>query len=198
MSATILEFDDARHKYYADGREMPSVTQILQAVGLISSHSFDEAARWRGSEVHRLCYEDDLQPIDFRKVLPEHRDYVRAWRKFKRDTSFVPKLIEHRVDSLGFGYSGRLDRVGNRPGQRLRTMLDIKTNKQGQVGDYVRYQMAAYALALEPSAIFERMAVVLKPDGTYNVKIFQIADFGLDRAKWVEYVTKFQGNLCKQ
>lgn len=193
--SNILEFDAKRHKYYADGREMPSVTQILQANGLISPHAIDEAAAWRGSEVHRLCYEDDINVVDLRKTDIPYRGYLRAWRKFRQDAGFVPKLIEHRVDSMQFGYSGRLDRVGNRPGQRLRVMLDIKTNKQGQVGDYVRYQLAAYALALEPAAIFERIAVVLKPDGNYNTRIFSVADFGLDRAKWVEYVTKFKAQI---
>lgn len=181
-----LEYSDKHHKYYADGREMISVTQVLNAAGLVNKFCMQEEAAWRGSEVHRLCAEDDGQGLDLRKVPKQFRGYLRAWRQYRIDSGFSPVLIEQRIDDHRNGYAGRLDRVGYRHGQAISTVLDIKTTKTGAIADYVRFQLVAYGHALRPNHLFERIAVALKPNGTYNVKVFGQLDFKNDLVKFLE------------
>lgn len=182
-TAQYLEYSDTGHRYFADGVELPSVTQILDAAGLVSPFCRDAEAAWRGSEVHRLCAIDDRNGLDMRTVPASLCGYVRAWRKYRQDSGFSHSLIEWRVDDLKHGYSGRLDRVGFRNGATFTTILDIKTSQNGAVADYVKYQLVAYAAALGRE-MYERMAVSLKPDGTYNVRIFPVMEFNQDLAEW--------------
>lgn len=178
-----LEYSDASHRYFADGVELPSVTQILDAAGLVSPFCRDAEAAWRGSEVHRLCAIDDGEGLDMRTVPASLRGYIRAWRAYRQVSGFSPILIEQRVDDFLYNYSGRLDRVGYRNGTNFTTVLDIKTSQSGAVADYVRYQLVAYASALGRET-YERMAVSLKPDGTFNVKTFPVMEYHQDLAQW--------------
>lgn len=186
MSArpAYLEYSDREHRYFADGREMPSVTQVLDAAGLISQFCKDDEAAARGTEVHRLTAFDDVKPLDLRTVPTGLRGYLRAWRKYRRDTGFTPYLIERRVDSREHGYSGRFDRLGYTPGS-LGIVLDIKTSKTGAVPEYARLQLVAYGLAYDPTRIFERIAVSLRPNGSYNTKPYPITAYFIDRAEWL-------------
>lgn len=186
----FLEYSDAEHRYFADGKEMPSVTTILDAAGLISSFCKDEEARYRGSKVHEFTATDDVAPLDLRKVPVDLRGYLKAWRAYRLVSGFMPALIEHRVDSIQYGYSGRFDRLGIRNGQPLLTLLDIKTSKTGAIAQYVRFQLAAYALAHDPHKVFDRMAVSLKPDGTYNCHCYTAGSYLADRAEWLQILGK--------
>lgn len=186
----FLEIDDVAHKYYNDGRELPSVTTILDRAGLISDFSKDDEARRRGALVHDFTANDDITRLDLRSVPSGLRGYVRAWRKFREQVGFIPILIEHRVDSVKYGYAGRFDRYGVRDGQPLRVLLDIKTSIAGVVPDYTRLQLAAYALAFNEKAVFERVAVALMPTGKFNVKTYPASQHFLDRAEWLGLLQK--------
>lgn len=187
----FLEYSDRSHLYFVDGKAMPSVTTILDAAGLVSQFSKDEEAAHRGTQVHAFTADDDAHGVDLRKVPTHLRPFLRAWRQFRKDTGFVPSLIEQRIDCMEFGYSGRFDRLGSRRGQTLLTLLDIKTSISGAVPDYARLQLAGYAFAYNPNQVFERMAVSLRPDSTYNVKIYPIASDRIDRAEWLGLVQLF-------
>lgn len=189
----FLEYDSKSHRYFTDGKHLPSVTQILDAAGLVSQHCRDEEGRWRGSEVHALCADDDANPgirLDLRTVDPRLRGYMRAWRKYRQDSGFIPTEIERRIDDHANGYSGRFDRAGFRPTSDPTyfqdMIIDLKTSKAGSVADYVRYQLVAYAHAFKPNHLFERIAVALKPDGTYRCKVYSQMEFQSDLAKWLQ------------
>lgn len=192
--AALLEYDSQRHVYYRDAREIPSVTQILEAAGLVSNFMKDEAAAKRGTDVHAWTAADDTHGVDLRSVPKEYRGYLRAWRKYRVDSGFYPTVIEERMDSEIWGYAGRIDRIGMRSTLDARKFIDvitdIKTNKSGAVPAYVKYQLVAYAHAYAPGQIFERIAVALKPDGSYNCKVYGIQDFQIDLAEWLQIVEK--------
>lgn len=185
-----LEFDEQDHRYFADGIELPSVTQVLDAAGHISQFCKDDQARWRGVSVHALAAEDDKTHLDLRTVPVELRGYLRAWRKYKMESGFQVEQIEKRVDSP-VGYSGRLDRTGFLPQSKLLFILDLKTSKSGAVASYVKYQLAAYAFAENPRSIFNRVAVALMPDGNYRCKVYQIEDLQIDIAEFLTMVKNY-------
>lgn len=190
-----LEYSDATHRYFADGKELPSVTQILDLAGQISAYCRDEEARYRGTKVHEYCAIDDVAPLDLRTVPREFRRYLKAWRKFRQDTGFRPSLIEARVDCLEYGYSGRLDRFGLFDTSTFPTILDIKTSKTGAIPDYGRLQTVAYGFALKPTSVFGRIVVSLKPDGNYNTKPYPITTYTADRAEWLSLVQKHKEQI---
>lgn len=197
-AAPFLEYSDSKHRYYADGQDRLSVTQVLNAAGLVSPYSMDEEARWRGSEVHALCAQEDEagKPLDLRKVDARLRGYIKAWRNYRAQSGFIATAIEQRIDDHENGYAGRFDRLGFRPTRDplkfQDVILDIKTAKSGSVADYVRYQLVAYAHAHRPNHIYERIAVALMPNGQYRCKVFPMERFAIDRAEWLQILKKVQ------
>jgi hypothetical protein len=193
-TSSFLEYSDAEHRYFADGKEIPSVTQILDASGMISQFCRDEEARDRGTRVHEFTATDDVKPVDLRTVPASLRGYLRAWRAYRRDSGFTPTLIEHRVDSAESGYSGRFDRIGFLPSYSMAVLMDLKTSKTGVIPEYARLQLSAYAHAFDPVRIFIRVAVSLRPDGRYNSKMYPTASHYIDRAEWLGLLHKYKEN----
>ena len=77
--ADMLTFDPLAHRYVLDGERLPSVTQILQASGLINFSKIPQpiliAARDRGSAVHQAAHyynEGDLDVAEFEQDFPEY------------------------------------------------------------------------------------------------------------------------------
>jgi len=186
------EYSDSEHRYFVDGREFPSVTHILDAAGKISPFCRDEEARFRGSKVHEFCAIDDETPLDLRKVPASLRGYVRAWRRYRRDTGFYPLLIEHRVDCAPYGFAGRFDRYGLRNNQTLPVLIDIKTSKAGVIPDYSRLQLAGYALAYDATKIIERITVSLMPNGSYKSRPWPLFNHHADRAEFLGLVRQLK------
>jgi len=91
----MVEFDPLVHQYVLNGERLPSVTQILQASGLIDFSKIPgpilEAAKARGTAVHQAAHyynEGDLDP-DFETDFPEYWPYLSAWITFRQDSGFV-------------------------------------------------------------------------------------------------------------
>lgn len=182
----LLEYSEQDHAYYADGKNFPSVTELLNRAGLISDFCKNNPqATWRGQSVHTLTAIDDRERLDLRTVPVELRGYLKSWRNYRKDTGFTPTLIEERVDHPERGYSGRLDRAGGFFSDRLQAIVDIKT---GAVTPWTRLQLTAYAHAL--GVVCMRVAVGLKPDGTYKVQIYPIENYQIDLAEWLSIVER--------
>lgn len=195
-STEFLEFDTASHTYYNSGRRLPSVTQVLDKAGLINEFSKrDESARERGSRVHELTALDDVKRLDLRTVPKHLKNYLLAWRRFRLDTRFFPTQIEQRVDDLKHGYSGRFDRLGIMPDKKMLTILDIKT---GAIQDYVRFQLSAYCLALDPNKVFNRLTVSLMANRRYTTRTEPLATFYSDRAEWLSILGKVKSEEEKE
>ena len=175
-----FQFDEDKHIYTLDGRHVPSVTQILQAVGIVDySHIPPSTRRWaleRGRMVHLYTQYDDQALLDDSCVDPHIAPYLAAWRRFRMETGFTPDLIEHRGYNPEHGYAGTLDRRGVHP-KLGRVMLDIKTN---QAEEWVRLQIAAYSAFFPDPATYTRVCVELKGDETYRLITFPGREFRRD------------------
>jgi hypothetical protein len=93
-TSDLIEFDKLTHRYVVEGERFPSVTQILQASGLIDFSKIPGpillAARDRGTAVHQALHhynEGDLDP-DFQELYPDYWPYVSAWIDFRRVSGF--------------------------------------------------------------------------------------------------------------
>lgn len=198
-----IEYSEERHAYYVDGKEYISVTTVLDLAGFVSPFARDEEARNRGIAVHSLSALDDLgQNKDLRKVPAHLRGYLRAWRKYRQDSGFIPERIEERVDDHKNGYAGRMDRFGFRPTRDPlkfeQVVLDIKTSTSGAIADYTKFQLAAYGNAIDPGKVFARTAVSLRPNGTYNCRNFDMNDYLRDVAEFLQILKRVKSSLCQK
>jgi hypothetical protein len=164
-----LTFIDRGHIYVLAGREIPSVTQVLEDNRLRADFSgvpvqVLERARHRGLAVHAATHYDDEGTLDDSTVMPEIRRYLEAWRAFKAERRAVVIALEARYAHPLLGYGGTLDRVLSVPGRRLPIVTDIKTGDQTGV----EFQTAAYAelftsLPNHPKLV-DRWSVQLHPE----------------------------------
>jgi len=191
-----VTFDPVEHEYrnFA-GVKFESVTKILALDGLCDFSFVEEEIRLRamqrGTSVHWLTQLEDEGKLNYRQVPLRLRPYRKAWTDWKRDTGFVPELIEYRFLSL-YGYAGTIDRYGKFPPTHSyprgsTAVVDIKT---GEVQDWVRYQLVAYAMRMHgvPAIArnIRRIALALRADGTRSVKEFPRETWDTDWARFYE------------
>jgi hypothetical protein len=186
VMATGYRFVDLNHAYYIDDERVPSVTQTLQAEGIIDFSMVPQPimleARDRGSAVHRACEyfnQNDLDVPYFIATFPEYAPYLQAWIRFREESGAEIQVCEHRVYSRKHRYGGTLDCLGHWNGKGC--LIDLKTGDPRDVG--AQWQTAAYlgaltemaaageAPALPPQPIV-RYAVQLRKDATYRVETY--------------------------
>jgi hypothetical protein len=163
------------------------VTQVLARAGQVVAWGDEEDLR-RGSYVHKAAALYDRGSLDFRRVAIEWRGFVYAWRNWKRDSGFRVQIIETPVFDTAEGIAGTPDRIGLLESFKgIRVVVDLKSNKAGQIADSVKYQLAAYAMMSRrtPGERLERVGLALMPDGKYSVKHFPM-DYLL--ADWSQFL----------
>lgn len=173
------EFDSVTHVYTVDGVAVPSVTQILKSVGIVSHDGADPerlaTAAERGTLVHEatalLDRGDEVDAWD-RVIGTDAEAFVMAWSTFREQSGFSPTLIEKpfACDKHGMRYAGTIDRVGQLNGAEY--IIELKTSSRPQ--PWWGLQLMGYALALQQVARTppRRAAVQLKSDGSYVVHEF--------------------------
>ncbi len=149
MTATAPTFDASRHEYRANGRKVPSVTQILRAVNLYGSYEFAKPEhRMRGVAVHQGCCLLDLGGTPQLGPVPSHlqdvadqivNGYWPAFSRWRARSGFQGRIWElPMVDSVS-GYAGCFDALGE-IGDTV-VLLDLKS---GTLPEMVPVQLAAY------------------------------------------------------
>ena len=190
----VIDFDPVLHEYRANGVRKPPVTWILAKSGLCDfsfvEEEIRERAMARGKSVHWMLELEDQGRLNYRTVPKMLRPYRKVWNEFKKNTGFVPILIEHRFVS-SFGYAGTFDRYGEFPPTAIylrgsHALIDIKT---GSVQEWTKYQLAPYAVAkartVQAAKTIRRIGVALTPDG-YKVKEFPASSLEHDFSVFME------------
>jgi|SRR5690625_2534367 len=107
----------------------------------------DRAAK-RGTEVHDLA--EKLVHGERVAVPDELAGHVNAYVAFLDEFDAEPVLVERTVHSAAHDYCGTLDLVADLvdpgSGERVRWLLDVKTNRSGVYGE-TALQLAAYRYA---------------------------------------------------
>jgi hypothetical protein len=179
--ATLLTFEPELHVYrLPDGRRVPSVTQIIEAVGV--SVNFDtlstmssqlastiEFKRNLGVSVHADAHSFDDDDLDWSTVDPRVEPYVQAWATFRENAQLIPTTRERRVYHPRHDYAGTLDGIfegtgGHWEGKRI--LIDLKVGDPADAGAHL--QTAAYEAAYLAEHATERIdarwAVQLCPE----------------------------------
>jgi hypothetical protein len=190
-----IEFNAERHEYRVNGVIVPSVTQVLQSVGLPDLSGVPaDLLEWKaglGTAVHRATELDDLGDLDEESLDPAIKPYLEAYRKFKEESGFCPLVAEGKLYHPKYQYAGTFDRICGISNGDL-VLVDLKTG----IADpkIVGPQLAAYVEAwhAQPNKgyIKRRYALKLNKDATYrlikldNKMDFQIFLNALNIYKW--------------
>jgi hypothetical protein len=187
---SLVCFDSTNHVYSdGDGTVYPSVTELLVRSKIVNFDAVREDIRQRsmkrGKSVHWITQLHDEGALDHRTVPKSLRGYRKAWVSYRKNTGFLPLIIERPFISP-YGYAGTPDRFGSYPNSTW-AVLDIKTG-EGSVADWVRIQLAPYAKWYSMTegiamTYVRRIGVQLHTDGTYSAKEFpassQLRDFAV-------------------
>ncbi len=172
-----MTFNPDRHEYSEDdGTQIPSVTQVLKAAGVIDDQWYTAEARDKGSAVHKLCERyANGDRFDKRGRELASLEYVNAYAAWQRDTLAYALATEcrvyHRIN--GGAYAGTFDILAQILSRRA--LVDLKT---GAPAKWHAVQLAAYAMAcpVDESGKVGRTPInpdscavlYLRADGTYR------------------------------
>ena len=170
--------DKAKHTYHLDGEKLDSVTDMMIGLGIIDPTYYTVSGRIRGSKVHLGCELlekpggldwESLKPIEAALGEPIE-PFVRGYERFLKETGWVSTEIEKPGYSRQWKYAGTKDREGYFPGDKLKSILDIKTGKSVHVGTAI--QTAAYdeMEKKEGDEPRRRYAIALPGNGDYDIK----------------------------
>jgi hypothetical protein len=198
-----FQFNRERHEFTVAGVVRPSTTQVISAAGICNYSFVAEAIRnyalARGRSVHWLLQLEDEGMLNYRRVPRALLGFRRAYMTWKSVSGFVIHDIERQFVSR-YGYGGIIDRVGHFPpnAHYRSTTLAIVDFKTGAVADWVRYQLAAYALGIQPNIALartiRRIGLSLFEDGTYKVKEYPLDSFDCDISRFIEELRRMNVN----
>ena len=120
-------YDEENHKYYVDGVELPSVTEIATPISAERLNALQmslvEKARVRGSRCHELCEEYLLlDELEAEEIESEYIPYIKQfviWCK-----TFRPKVLFTEKKLFGKEFCGTLDLVCEIDGKTI--IVDYK------------------------------------------------------------------------
>jgi hypothetical protein len=150
---STLTFDEQSHTYRVDGIIYPSVTQVLNATGIMSNFDMVQEkvltnARNFGTAVHFGCELDDTDDIKKYHIDDAIMHCIQQWRKLKQNILKTvsdedpDETIIEKTFAASYGYAGKPDRVYAWVKSGLAVVIDLKTGVDAQGGDI---QTAGYA-----------------------------------------------------
>lgn len=200
MSAFPVTIDKDTHVYFDEVGlpiQFPSVTGIIEGAGISDYSSVPEEFRdrgmYRGTQVHWMVQLETQGILNYRKVPRILRPYRKGFNTWLKRSGFIPVWTERSFFHPVFGFTGTLDLAGRFPSTSMvsegcSAIVDIKTG--WSVMNWVRYQLCAYSTFVYPdfrrARYVRRIALLLKPDGTYSIKEFPIETWDHDFATFIK------------
>jgi hypothetical protein len=184
----MVELNRETHTYTPN---LPSVTGILKAAGIIDATFFTEEGRERGSAVHLACEYFDQGDLDEDSLDEQIAGYVDAYKTFKSASGWEFDWIEFPVmDKTGM-YAGTPDRaLVSRP----RKLVDIKT---GAHQKWHGPQTAAYVNCLDDPFSYSRYGLYLQGNGKFTLREYPKAEFISDLAIFQSALNIYYWKECR-
>lgn len=205
--ASTFQFVSETHEYFSHGELKLSVTQILNETGLVCYDHIPPAILQRKAEIgtaaHAACHYYDEGDLNESTLDPQVKPYLEGWKKFRRETDFVPRLIEYRgiatIDGMQYGFT--LDRDGILFGKPV--LLEIKCTAGVEISwgpQTAAYEMAVREKESDQYRFRSRIAVHLRPNGNYQLvplndhQDYAVFKCALILTSWKERQGKTNGN----
>lgn len=172
-TAVPFRFDRAAHSYtdLVTGEVFPSITQILEASGLVDSTWYSEASRRRGSAVHDLTRDYDLGVLGLAEAADaEHYGYLAAYAKAMSIMRPTILAVEEPAVHPTLRFAGRPDRHEILYG--MQSVVEIKTglpHKAHPIQTSLQAILLAPTVGIPPEA-FGRFALYLSSRGRFRLE----------------------------
>lgn len=202
----MLTFNQERHIYQWHDAAVPSVTQILGDCGFYAHlapmpDELRDRSMARGSAVHEaVAILARGGKLDWGALDPEIAGYADGFARWQAETGFVATAVEQAMFNERWRYAGTPDLVG-RLGDGRTVLVDAKsTVALGPDGlRAARLQTAAYVHFFPKPLALRRIALVLRPDGSFVEEPFKAThtarDFQVFLAALALYNFKRDGGL---
>lgn len=146
---------------------------LSQKEALAAPYKKSKKAMSRGTTVHSIVEAYKHTGIQINTVPDDLKGYAEAFYSFVSDYNFKQTDVvtaEKTVKSDLYRYAGTVDLIANRNNQNI--VIDVKTNKDGNLYDEVELQASAYMQALnEDNQNIEKIyGLALAPTGKYTFK----------------------------
>lgn len=151
----------ADHKYLMqDGREIPSVSSVLQAAGLTDLRWVSQYALNRGTAIHDAILFHHEGTLDEDSLDPVVKPYLEQFKKFLAISGAKVLKAEQIVYDSFRNYAGKYDLLLKMNGATW--LIDVKTNTKPR---HVGTQLGAYYCAARSNGIAVQKlgCLVLKP-----------------------------------
>lgn len=185
----MLTFDSAKHEYRFKGVIVPSVTQILKAVGLsdyshIPADILQRTAE-RGHVVHEIIELYEMGTLDESSIDPALRGYFESYLRAK-DAGLLPQrpsAIEKMVYSEQYRYAGMLDQMYGDD-----WINDLKTVRKPQAE--VELQLSAYWMTEHDLTVkpYKLTGTYLHEDGS----IADVIDYRYNTPVWCSALSVYR------
>lgn len=126
-----FKFDENEHKYFVNGVETPSVTDICNPISFerfkeIPNHILEQA-RQRGTEVHEMCEEYLITgEIDWEEISPQYTNYINQFVTWYR--TYKPKILYVEFQMFSEEFCGTCDLICELDGKTL--LVDFKSSSR--------------------------------------------------------------------
>ena len=166
-----LVFQEKDHKYFFNGEEIPSVSELTR---FLSREIYGEAdpialerAAERGTAIHKALQElDETGTVE---VDSEYEGYIQAYMKFRQEHTVLWYQVERQLTNGK--YAGTIDRAGLVDGEYC--IVDFKTTSRISKSHELLYSVAQtlYSrLSKANNFTAEKLYILqLKNDGTYKL-----------------------------
>ena len=191
-----FRFNALNHEYLdeATGEVYPHITEMLLQAGLIDDTWYTEESSARGTAVHRLTADYDLQALDVESCTSLYRGYLLAHVAVVSILQPTWLAVEEPLVHSTLRYGGRPDRdclVGG-----IRAVWEIKSGPP-EGSHPVQTALQAILVAQEarvPADAIARFCCYLRPDGRYKLDEHRKrTDF--DRAFRIIHESTMKGRL---
>lgn len=172
-----LVFKEETHQYFLDGKEIPSVSKVLEPLhSLVYSDDIDSlvlaAAAARGTAIHEAT--EVIDATGGAEVPKKWQGYTDAYHSFLKEHNVTWLYTEHQLGSSKYGFAGTVDRIGEIDGNNC--ILDIKTTYKIHdklvIPQLTAYQMLATENGL--STTHQKLYILqLQNTGAYTLQEFK-------------------------
>ena len=162
-----LKFEEEGHRFSANGRPVPSVTQVLRDLGCYDPGKYTAGSAGRGTWVHKACHHQWKGILDWGEMPPDKLGYLSAFVLFLAENqNLVIADVEKMVSHSGAWFAGFADIIGILDDQPI--LIDIKS---GGHEKWHWWQVEGYAFTVG-SDVWKGL-LYLGKDGKYTWKLEQ-------------------------
>lgn len=172
-----LRFEEAAHAYFLNGKEIPSVSKVMEPLSNYEYGNVDEnvlkRAAYKGTAVHNAIENYLKYGID--DLEPDYRGYLEGfmgWWNYQKPEYVASEIrTYHRI----LGYAGTADLLALIDGRLY--LVDFKTTSR-LVEKNCRVQLEAYAQALKSHGIeiAGKKIVRMSKDGKWEAPEYDVKD----------------------